>query len=87
LPHDSICAGFHAFAAEIVPRSPSISRNSSGETRRFPAGPRRITQVFERLFLGCADDAERLANSLGICAVVNVGTEKDQGKHEGILYI
>jgi len=48
-----------------------------------------ITQVFERLYLGSADDAERLAtsNSLGITAVINVGTEKNQAKREGVIYI
>lgn len=48
-----------------------------------------MTRVFERLYLGSADDAEQLAsaNPLRITTVVNVGSRKTQAKRDGLLYI
>jgi atypical dual specificity phosphatase len=47
-----------------------------------------ITKVFERLYLGDADDADGLTvtNPFGITAVVNVSTEANQERREGIKY-
>jgi atypical dual specificity phosphatase len=44
-----------------------------------------MTKVFERLYLGDADDADRLAalNPFGITGVVNVSSEANQQKREG----
>lgn len=48
-----------------------------------------ITKVFERIYLGDADDADLLAftNPLGISGVVNVCSESNQERREGIKYV
>jgi hypothetical protein len=47
-----------------------------------------MTKVFERLYLGSADDADHLAvTNPGITGVVNVSTEPNQQKREGIKYV
>jgi len=48
-----------------------------------------MTKVFERLYLGDADDADLLAvtNPFGITAVVNVSTEVHRQWREGITYV
>jgi atypical dual specificity phosphatase len=47
-----------------------------------------MTRVFERLYLGDARDADNLAvvNPSGITGVVNVCTETNQERREGIKY-
>jgi len=47
-----------------------------------------MTKVFERLFLGDAHDADSLAvnNPFGITGVLNVSTETNQMRREGIKY-
>jgi len=48
-----------------------------------------MTKVFERLYVGDADDADRLAitNPDGITAVLNVNTEVNQQWRDGITYV
>ena len=48
-----------------------------------------MTRVFQRLYVGDAHDADRLAdtNPDGITAVVNVGTEVNRHWREGITYV
>jgi protein-tyrosine phosphatase len=48
-----------------------------------------MTRVFERLYLGDARDAERLAvsNPLSISAVVNVNSWRNRPKRDGIEYV
>ncbi len=48
-----------------------------------------MTRVFERVYLGDAHDADRLAdtNPFGITAVVNVSTEVHRHWREGITYV
>jgi protein-tyrosine phosphatase len=48
-----------------------------------------MTRVFERLYLGDARDAERLAtsNPVGIDAVVNVNSGRNRSKATGIEYV
>ena len=48
-----------------------------------------ITRIFERLYLSSADDADDLAvsNPLGITAVVNVKTQPNRSKRDGIQYV
>jgi dual specificity protein phosphatase-like protein len=48
-----------------------------------------MTQVFERLYIGDVSDADTLAvsNPFGFTAVVNVSTEPNQEKREGITYV
>jgi protein-tyrosine phosphatase len=48
-----------------------------------------ITKVFERLYLGDADDADglTLTNPFGITAVVNVSIEVNQQRQNGIKYV
>jgi protein-tyrosine phosphatase len=48
-----------------------------------------MTKVFERLYVGDADDADRLAvtNPDGITAVVNLNTEPNQHWRDGITYV
>jgi len=45
-----------------------------------------MTKVFERIFLGDAEDADRLAvtNPLDITGVLNVSTETNQERRDGI---
>jgi protein-tyrosine phosphatase len=48
-----------------------------------------ITRILERLYLGIASDADRLAvaNPVGISAVVNISTEKSEHKRPGLIYL
>jgi len=48
-----------------------------------------ITKILERLYLGSASDADRLAvaNPAGISAVINVSTEKSEHKGPGLAYL
>ena len=48
-----------------------------------------MTRILERLYLGCAGDADDLAvsNPLGITAVVNVETQPNRSKRDGIRYV
>ena len=48
-----------------------------------------ITKVFERLYLGDADDADHLVvtNPFGITGVVNVSTEVNQQKRGAVKYV
>ena len=48
-----------------------------------------MTRILERLYLGCAGDADHLAvsNPLGITAVVNVETQPNRSKRDGIRYV
>ena len=48
-----------------------------------------MTKVFERLYVGDADDADRLAitNPFSITAVLNVNTEVNQQWRDGITYV
>jgi protein-tyrosine phosphatase len=48
-----------------------------------------VTRVFERLYLGDAGDAERLAvsNPLGITAIVNVNSGRNRSKRDRIEYV
>ena|GEM_PF-756028 len=48
-----------------------------------------MTKVFERLFLGDAHDADSLAvvNPFGITGVLNVSTEENQQRQNGIKYV
>ncbi|MGA7793695.1 MAG: dual specificity protein phosphatase [Candidatus Acidiferrales bacterium] len=48
-----------------------------------------MTKVFERLYVGDARDADRLAitNPSGITSVVNVSTEVNHNWQEGITYV
>ena len=48
-----------------------------------------MTKIFERVYLGDAHDADRLAdtNPFGITAVVNVSTEAHRRWREGITYV
>jgi len=48
-----------------------------------------MTKVFERLYVGDADDADRLAvtNPDGITAVVNVNTDVIHHWRDGIIYV
>jgi len=48
-----------------------------------------MTKVFERLYVGDADDADRLAvtNPDGITAVLNLNTEPNHDWREGISYV
>lgn len=48
-----------------------------------------MTKVFERLYVGDVDDADRLAvmNPDGVTAVVNVSTEVHRHWREGITYV
>jgi len=48
-----------------------------------------MTKVFERLYVGDALDADRLAvtNPLDITAVLNVSIEANQQRREGIKYV
>ena len=48
-----------------------------------------ITRVFERLYLSGVGDADDLAvsNPLGIAAVVNVETQPNRSKRDGIQYV
>lgn len=48
-----------------------------------------MTKIFERLFLGNARDAERLAvtNPHGITAVVNVNSGRNRDRADGIEYV
>jgi hypothetical protein len=47
-----------------------------------------MTRVFERLYLGDAGDADGLVgtNPFGITSVLNVSTEENQMRREGIKY-
>jgi atypical dual specificity phosphatase len=48
-----------------------------------------VTKVFERLYLGDANDAEWLSasNPLGITAVVNVNEAPNRSRRDGIKYV
>jgi len=48
-----------------------------------------MTRVFERLYVGDADDADSLSvtNPFGITAVLNVNTEVNQQWRDGITYV
>jgi protein-tyrosine phosphatase len=48
-----------------------------------------VTRIFERLYLSNAHDADDLAvsNPLGITAVVNVETQPNRSKRDGIRYV
>jgi hypothetical protein len=48
-----------------------------------------MTRILERLYLGRARDADDLADSnpLGITAVVNVETQPNRSKRDGIRYV
>lgn len=48
-----------------------------------------ITKIWERLYLGNANDADHLSvsNPLGITAVMNVSLEPNRQRREGIVYV
>ncbi len=48
-----------------------------------------ITKIWERLYLGNANDADHLSvpNRLGITAVVNVSLEPNRHRQDGIKYV